>query len=104
MQTNDDPNKMKQKNLNHDLFLIFGQVGCFSILIILGFLLGGLWLDNHYLTNTKYTLIFLLASIPVSIGVILFVSLKGAKKLQNQTTRSNTIKKEENDIGTKADT
>lgn len=104
MQTNDDPNKKRQRNINLAIASIIGQVGILTLVIILGSLLGGLWLDNHFQTRPTFTIILIVASIPISIGVMLYISLTGAKKIQNQTTESKKMIKEVSNIGTREDT
>ena len=63
----------KQYWLNLTLAGAAGQVGCVTFGIILAAVLGGLWLDNTFQTRPFFTLILLVASIPVSIVAMLFI-------------------------------
>jgi F0F1-type ATP synthase assembly protein I len=48
-------------------------VGCLTVVIILGAILGGIWLDNHFGTKPTWTLTLALISIPVSVLAMVFV-------------------------------
>jgi hypothetical protein len=63
----------KQYWLNLTLAGAAGQVGCVTLIIILAAVLGGLWLDSRFLTRPFFTLVFLLASIPVSLLSMLYI-------------------------------
>ncbi|MBN1316207.1 MAG: AtpZ/AtpI family protein [Anaerolineales bacterium] len=57
------------------------QVGCVTVVIIIGALLVGLWLDNLMNTKPILTIVFILVSIPVSLFSIVRISLSAAKQL-----------------------
>jgi hypothetical protein len=61
----------KQYWMNLTLAGAAGQVGCVTLLIVLGAILGGLWLDSRFDTRPMFTLILLIASIPISLVVML---------------------------------
>jgi hypothetical protein len=63
----------KQYWLNLTLAGAAGQVGCVTLLIILAAVLGGLWLDSRFATRPFFTLVLLVASIPVSVVVMLYI-------------------------------
>ena len=63
----------KQYWLNLTLAGAAGQVGCVTFIIILAAVIGGLWLDNTFQTRPFFTLILLIASIPVSIVAMLLI-------------------------------
>ena len=63
----------KQYWLNMTLAGLAGQVGCVTLVIVLGATIVGLWLDSHFQTRPTFTLILILASIPVSVLVMLFI-------------------------------
>jgi F0F1-type ATP synthase assembly protein I len=48
-------------------------VGCLTVVIILGAILGGIWLDNHFGTKPTWTLTLALISIPVSVLAMVLV-------------------------------
>lgn len=53
-----------------------GEVGCMTVLIVLGAVLGGLWLDRALGTKPLLTVLFVLASAPLA----LFLTYKLAKR------------------------
>jgi ACR3 family arsenite efflux pump ArsB len=63
----------KQYWLNLTLASVAGQVGCVTLLIIIGAVLGGLWLDARFNTRPAFTLGLVVASIPVSLFVMLYI-------------------------------
>ena len=79
----------KQNWLNLTLAGIAGQVGCVTLIIVLGAALGGLWLDSHFHTRPTFTLILLLVSVPVSVVVMLYIVRKVSAKI-----KAGPIKKE----------
>ncbi len=62
-----------------------GQVGCLSLVIILLSVLGGLWLDNMLGTKPLFTLILLLAGIPLSVALMVYVGRKTIAKIKSQS-------------------
>jgi F0F1-type ATP synthase assembly protein I len=74
-----------------------GSVGCLTVVIILGAILGGMWLDNHFGTKPTWTLTLALISIPLSVLVMVFVVRAIIKRIQpdpeknrkNQTPQEN---------------
>ena len=78
--------------VNTVLIAMIGQVGCLSLVIILLSVLGGLWLDNMLHTKPLFTLILLLAGIPVSIVLMLYVGRKTIAKIKAQSeTKDKTV-------------
>lgn len=61
----------KQYWMNLTLAGAAGQVGCVTLVIVIAAVLGGLWLDSRLDTKPVFTLVFLIASIPVSLVVML---------------------------------
>ena len=77
--------EQKGKNiLNTLLVVMIGQVGCLTLVIILGSVFGGLWLDKTFGTKPIFTLILLLAGIPVSVFVMLTVARKTLARLKDK--------------------
>jgi F0F1-type ATP synthase assembly protein I len=79
-QSNDDRRGM----VNTLLIVMVGQVGCLTLVIIIASLFGGLWLDNTLGTKPLFTLILLLAGIPISVIVMLYVARKTLNRLKSQ--------------------
>ncbi len=80
-------NDPKQKIFNLAMTALVGQVGCLTVAIILIALLGGMYLDNRLDSKPWFTLGLLIGSIPVSLGVMLFVSRAAIKKIKNPTAQ-----------------
>ncbi|MBI3360190.1 MAG: AtpZ/AtpI family protein [Chloroflexi bacterium] len=65
----------KQYVLNLTLAGFAGQVGFLTLIIIIGALIGGLWLDQTLRTKPLFTILILLASVPVTIFVMYRVAM-----------------------------
>ncbi len=63
----------KQYWLNLTLAGAAGQVGCVTLIIILAAVLGGLWLDSRFNTKPVFTLVLIVASIPVSVLAMIYI-------------------------------
>ena len=74
---------------NLTLASIAGQVGCLTLIIIFVALFGGLWLDKYMDTKPLFTIVLLVASVPVTL-VIMFRVVKTAtsriKPIENKET------------------
>jgi F0F1-type ATP synthase assembly protein I len=58
------------------------QVGCVTVIIIIGALLLGLLLDNLFDTKPILTLLLILVSIPVSLFSVVRIALSAARRIQ----------------------
>jgi F0F1-type ATP synthase assembly protein I len=76
---NDDRNAF-----NTLLIVLVGQMGCLTLVIILLTVLAGLWLDNTFHTKPVFTLVLLLAGIPLSVILMVFVGRKTLTKLKSK--------------------
>ena len=66
------------------LVVLVGQVGCLTLLIILLSVVAGLWLDAFFDTKPVFTLVLLLAGIPLSVLIMLQVARKTLARLQEK--------------------
>jgi F0F1-type ATP synthase assembly protein I len=57
------------------------QVGCVTIVIVLGALVVGLWLDRTFDTQPLFTILLLLGSIPVSLYTLVRIAFSAAAQL-----------------------
>jgi F0F1-type ATP synthase assembly protein I len=73
--------------LNTLLIVMIGQVGCVTLIIILGSVFGGLWLDKMFGTKPVFTLALLFAGIPVSVFVMLTVARRTLARLREQAEK-----------------
>jgi F0F1-type ATP synthase assembly protein I len=80
MSKTDDQNKDRlQHAYNLTLASVAGQVGCLTLVIIIGALFIGLWLDNTLDTKPLFTLVLMIASVPVTL-VLMFKIVTTATK------------------------
>jgi len=89
----------KQRTINVIIAILVAQVGLISLVIILAALFGGMWLDNQFGTRSTYTIIFLLASVPVSLLTMLMIARSTIKKIRAEASRPK-FAEEQNRIGT----
>jgi MFS-type transporter involved in bile tolerance (Atg22 family) len=73
--------------LNLTLAGAAGQVGCVTLVIILAAVLGGLWLDARFQTRPVFTLVLLIASIPISLAAMLYIVRLVTSKIKADPTR-----------------
>jgi F0F1-type ATP synthase assembly protein I len=88
------PVDQKTKIFNLTLASVAGQVGCLTLLIVVGALFGGLWLDNRFDTKPMYTIGLLVVSIPISLGVMFFVVRFAISKIKTSQSQGNSDQKE----------
>lgn len=69
------------------LIVMVGQVGCLTLIIILASVFGGLWLDNTFGTKPVFTLVLLLAGIPLSVIMMLVVARRTLARLKEQAEK-----------------
>lgn len=70
---------------NLALATMISQVGCVTVVIVVGALLVGLWLDSQFNTRPVLTLLFLIGSIPVSLYSLVRIALSTAAQFQDDT-------------------
>lgn len=68
------------------------QIGCVVPLLILGSVLGGLWLDKVFNTGKTITLLLVLGSLPVSIYLTFRLAIRAVNEI-NKTMQSPTKEK-----------
>jgi F0F1-type ATP synthase assembly protein I len=72
------------------LIVMVGQVGCLTLVIVGLSVVLGLWLDGTFGTKPLFTLILLLAGIPLSVILMLVISRKTLARLKKQAESSET--------------
>ena len=85
------------RKFNFFIAAVTGQVGCITLLIILGAVLGGLALDRYLDTKPWFTVGLLIVSIPISLGLMIFIVKKAVAKLKTDKPLEKTS--EEASIG-----
>lgn len=93
------PDKDKKSRLQYNPSLtgagLAGQIGCVIPIIILLSVLGGSWLDRTFETDHIFTILLLLASLPLSIYLTIQMALRAVKDINqslNQPVSDVTAK------------
>ncbi len=76
--------KERQNAFNTLLIVLVGQMGCLTLVIIVLTVLAGLWLDNTFHTKPVFTLLLLLAGVPLSVISMIFVGRKTLAKMKSK--------------------
>ena len=96
MKQNQSPEKgTRQYTMNMVIAGVTGLVGLLTLVIVLGAVLGGLWLDNIYQTKPTFTIILVIASIPISLVVMFLVVRASVKRIKIDTKPGKPEQKEE---------
>ena len=61
---------------------VLGQVGCLTLAIIAAAIFGGLWLDTRFDTKPLFVLVLVLASIPLTLYLMVRIVLSVAPRIQ----------------------
>jgi hypothetical protein len=97
MSLPDQSNKNRTPDLiNWALLGLIGQVGCVTFVIVLLVIFLGLWLDTQFQTRPFITLALVIASIPVSIILMLFLVRKGVDRIKDSLIPGEKNAEEEN--------
>lgn len=102
--SSDQPGR-KDTFRNMTLAVLAGQVGCLTLVIVLAALFAGLWLDTQFDTKPMYTLVLILASVPVSLVVMFIVARSAISKIKAGPAPVKPVKMEgdiDDDNGTTA--
>jgi len=93
-----DPSDKKTalRSLNLTLAAVTGQVGCLTVIIILVAFLAGRWLDRRFESDALFTVILMVASVPVTL-VVMFWVVKAVTSRFAKPSEQN-LKEDEEDI------
>ena len=82
----DQPEKpdRKQRVINLTLAGMAGQVGCLTLVIVLGAVFIGLWLDGIFQTRPWFTIGLLIVSVPISIIMMVIVARLAVSKIKTE--------------------
>ena len=84
----------KQYALNLAFAGFAGQVGFLTLAIVVVALVAGLWLDATFGTRPLFTILVLLASVPLTIFVMFRVVLKFAAQIKSVAPTKSRLKEE----------
>jgi F0F1-type ATP synthase assembly protein I len=75
------------------LLVVIGQVGCLTLVVVLASVFGGIWLDKIFGTKPVFTLVLLIAGIPLSVVLMLYASRKALAqwKEKYETEEKDTL-------------
>ncbi len=86
--------KQQPGRFNTLLIVLIAQMGCLTVIVIALSVLAGLWLDNIFHTKPLLTLVLLLAGVPVSVILMVFVGRKTLDRFKVQSGSGGTKEKE----------
>lgn len=76
------------------LIVLIGQMGCLTLVVIALSVLAGLWLDNTLHTKPIFTLVLLLAGVPVSVILMVFVGRRTLDRIRLKSRAAGTEEKQ----------
>ena len=79
----------RSNSLNTILIVLVGQMGCLAVIVVAISVLAGLWLDSTFNTKPVFTFILMLAGVPVSVLLMLFVARRSLAKLKIENDNKN---------------
>jgi 4-amino-4-deoxy-L-arabinose transferase-like glycosyltransferase len=99
-QTGDQPGqKTALSRFNLALAIVAGLVGILTVLIILLAFLGGRWLDNQFGNDGLFTVILMIASVPVTLIVMFWVVKSVTARFARPPVQNSEQKEEGIDRG-----
>ena len=81
-----------QPSINLTAAGLAGQLGCVVPAIILVAVLGGVWLDKTFSTDHTFTLLLLVASLPLSIFLTFKMAMRAVKNINEAIKPSASTK------------
>lgn len=85
--------------LNTQVYTVTFQVGCLTLLIVLAALVGGLWIDNQFNTKPLFTIILMVASVPVTMVILIRLVQRSVTDPAEDHEDDQPLVKEENQSG-----
>ena len=76
------PALSKQNKKNMLLAALLGQIGVLTLVIVLAAAFGGMALDARFDTKPWFTVVLLIASIPVSLLLMVWIARKTVAKIK----------------------
>jgi len=99
-QTGDSPGQKTALNkFNLTLAVVTGQVGCLTVVILLVAFLAGRWLDNQFGNDALFTVILMVASVPVTLIVMCWVVKSVTARFAKQKEKKSDQPEEGTDRG-----
>lgn len=76
------------RNIINTLVIVLVGQGCLTLLVAVLSVWGGLWLDNTFHTKPVFTLVLLLAGMPVAVALMVYVMRRTLARLKAQNESS----------------
>ena len=96
MNSEGEIRSQKPRNVfSYTLAVVAGQVGCLTSMIVLAALFGGLWLDNRFGTSPMITVGLIIASIPVTLVVMVLIVRSSTNKMKAEMTKNENQSQED---------
>ena len=76
------PALSKQNKKNMLLAALLGQIGVLTLVIVLAAAFGGMALDARFDTKPWFTVVLLIASIPISLLLMVWIARKTVAKIK----------------------
>ncbi len=93
----EQPDKNRAQYIfNLTLAAVAGQVGFLTLCIVLASLFGGLWLDKRLDTRPLFTIILMLASVPVTIVMMFWVVRNATARIKSLPSKKKSPAEEPN--------
>lgn len=92
------PNQ-RQKRINLALAAVVGQVGCITLLIVVGAVFLGLWLDSLWGTKPWALVVSVVLSIPASLASMFAIVRAVLKKIKPNLQEPETETRAEDPLG-----
>ncbi len=88
-----DPKRLEndrhQRVYNLTMAAVASQVGCFTLVIIFGALIAGLWLDRSFETKPLFTILFMVASMPITLFVMIRIVQAATSRIKPVVEKKN---------------
>ncbi|MCL4271072.1 MAG: hypothetical protein KJZ72_16065 [Anaerolineales bacterium] len=94
-QDEGDKRDRRQYTLNLALATIAGQVGFVTLIVIAIALIGGLALDNSLNTKPMFTILLMIASVPVTV-ILMFRIVRAATSRIKPSEKTESIMEDKN--------
>lgn len=69
---------------------ILGQVGCLTLAIVFGAMLGGIWLDRQLHTRALFTVLLMVGSVPVTVYLMYRVVWNATARIRSAGSEPKT--------------
>ncbi len=94
--TTEPPEKKSAQNaFSMTLVAVVGQVGCVTLVVILGAILLGIWLDGRLQTKPMFTIGLAIASIPVTLVAMIWIVRSATSRLQVKSGKNSDRSEED---------